>query len=180
VQINPGPDFHYPPPPDVETFLKGQGGGTKRLWRPICERYREFMEEQWALDTQEEEEAKVEAARKAALESLEAEKRAEKEKRRQQAEARKKAKRAAEELPRESVMTLDDDRFGPMAPSAALLTMPEQNRQVLDLGDQVQPLTPTLVSSVNVHDVPSGENFEMYAGEVDDDREIEEALLVHE
>ena len=64
VQINPGPDFDFPPPPDIDTVVANPGADikpkpdSKRTWRPACERYPEFMKEQWALDEQEEIEAK--------------------------------------------------------------------------------------------------------------------------
>ncbi|EIN07818.1 hypothetical protein PUNSTDRAFT_70408, partial [Punctularia strigosozonata HHB-11173 SS5] len=77
VRLNPGPDFEYPPPDDVDAVLaeherKRQGEGeddksqlkmdvdadikpsTQRTWRPLCERYPEYMAEQWALDDEEE------------------------------------------------------------------------------------------------------------------------------
>ncbi|KAI0259946.1 hypothetical protein BC834DRAFT_795138, partial [Gloeopeniophorella convolvens] len=55
VRLNPGPDFAFPPPPDVDALLDGapQPVAGARTWRPLCERYREFMEEQWALDQAE-------------------------------------------------------------------------------------------------------------------------------
>ncbi|KAG5652342.1 hypothetical protein H0H81_005363 [Sphagnurus paluster] len=107
VRLNPGPDFEYPPPDDVEALLDGRAPtnpevertkteeGTQRTWRPACERYPEFMAEQWALDEIEEEEARAEAARAAIHEKAEAAKKAERNKKRQQAEARKRAKVAA-------------------------------------------------------------------------------------
>ena len=64
VRINPGPDFDHPPPPDIDAVVANPTADIKpqpdseRTWRPVCERYREFMEEQWALDEQEEKEAK--------------------------------------------------------------------------------------------------------------------------
>ena len=64
MQINPGPDFDFPPPPDIDTVVANPGADikpkpdSKRTWRPACERYPEFMKEQWALDEQEEIEAK--------------------------------------------------------------------------------------------------------------------------
>ncbi|TFK88791.1 hypothetical protein K466DRAFT_598347 [Polyporus arcularius HHB13444] len=64
VQINPGPDFDFPPPPDIDAVVANPGADikpqpdSKRTWRPACERYPEFMQEQWALDEQEEIEAR--------------------------------------------------------------------------------------------------------------------------
>ncbi|KAJ7752002.1 COMPASS complex protein [Mycena metata] len=86
VRLNPGPTFDFPPPPDIDALSKEQN------WRPTCERYAEFMTEQWALDAVEEEEASSDAARAATLEKAAAEKRAQRNKKRQQTEARKRAK----------------------------------------------------------------------------------------
>ena len=64
VHLNSGPDFDYPPPADIEGILMGDpdSADTKtRTWRPLCERYTEFMAEQWALDALEENEAKTQA-----------------------------------------------------------------------------------------------------------------------
>ncbi|KAH9923949.1 uncharacterized protein BXZ73DRAFT_79349 [Epithele typhae] len=63
VSINPGPDFAFPPPPDIDAVVANPGADIKpapdseRTWRPMCERYEEFMQEQWELDDQEEAEA---------------------------------------------------------------------------------------------------------------------------
>ncbi|THH32972.1 hypothetical protein EUX98_g1209 [Antrodiella citrinella] len=64
VRINPGPDFDYPPPPDIDTLLVSAEDGNmdmkptaERTWRPLCERYPEYMSEQFALDDREETEA---------------------------------------------------------------------------------------------------------------------------
>lgn len=64
VRINPGPDFDFPPPPDIDTVLmSGESSGvdvkpnTERQWRPMSERYPEYMSEQFALDDKEETEA---------------------------------------------------------------------------------------------------------------------------
>ncbi|KZV71777.1 hypothetical protein PENSPDRAFT_650342 [Peniophora sp. CONT] len=69
VRINPGPDFAFPPPDDVDAVLNGDGEGMEvdgegegRKWRPMCERYKEFMDEQWALDDLEDEETRREIA----------------------------------------------------------------------------------------------------------------------
>ena len=64
VQINPGPDFAFPPPPDIDAVVANPAEvdikpnpDSEPTWRPVCERYGEFMQEQWALDEQEEKEA---------------------------------------------------------------------------------------------------------------------------
>jgi COMPASS component BRE2 len=96
VRMNPGPNFEFPPPPDIETVLSGADDWESKemTWRPIRERYPEFMAEQWALDEEDEQQAQVELAEKTATDKAEAQKQAHKEKRRQQAEARRKAKKA--------------------------------------------------------------------------------------
>jgi len=96
VRMNPGPNFDFPPPSAIDTVLLGANDQDSKngTWRPICERYPEFMAEQWALDEQEAKEAKSELAERAAIEKADAQKQAQKEKRRQQAEARRKAKKA--------------------------------------------------------------------------------------
>ncbi|KZT74002.1 hypothetical protein DAEQUDRAFT_748464 [Daedalea quercina L-15889] len=67
VRINPGPDFDYPPPPDIDAFLSStdpmdtdvKPSQTPRTWRPMCERYPEFIAEQKAIDDLEEQEAQT-------------------------------------------------------------------------------------------------------------------------
>jgi len=60
--INPGPDFDFPPPDNIDSLLEPQatvGDARKegRDWRPLCERYEEFYEEQTRLDDLDEMEA---------------------------------------------------------------------------------------------------------------------------
>jgi len=103
VRLNPGPDFAFPPPPDIDAMLDGDDNDGKppsetaaaatRTWRPLCERYAEFMDEQWALDRLEEEQARVEAVKRAVDMQAEAEKKLERERKRAQANAKKRAKR---------------------------------------------------------------------------------------
>jgi len=103
VRLNPGPDFAFPPPPDIDATLaardqtdgdnKPPSDTTTRTWRPLCERYSEFMEEQWALDKLEEEQARVEAVKRAVDAHAETEKKLERERKRAQANAKKRAKR---------------------------------------------------------------------------------------
>ncbi|KAH6919029.1 hypothetical protein BKA70DRAFT_1417029 [Coprinopsis sp. MPI-PUGE-AT-0042] len=120
VTLNPGPNFEFPPPRDIDAVLEGRPqpevevappasttiedatmnvgsnvpvkaepepvsldvpmdldtntvGETKppppathQLWRPVADRYPEFMQEQWKLDQIEEDEAKIEYERQAA------------------------------------------------------------------------------------------------------------------
>ncbi|KIY66294.1 hypothetical protein CYLTODRAFT_437499 [Cylindrobasidium torrendii FP15055 ss-10] len=48
VRMNPGPDFAFTPPPDIDAVVRGQPvkEDQERTWRPICERYPEYMQEQ--------------------------------------------------------------------------------------------------------------------------------------
>ncbi|KAJ6546529.1 hypothetical protein DFH09DRAFT_645776 [Mycena vulgaris] len=108
VRLNPGPTFDFPPPSDIEALLFGTVEAKEQNWRPTCDRYAEFMTEQWALDAIEEEEASSEAVRTAALEKAQEEKKAQRNKKRQQTEARKRAKIALET----SSAAADDDRAG--------------------------------------------------------------------
>ncbi|KAH9926120.1 uncharacterized protein B0H18DRAFT_1119023 [Fomitopsis serialis] len=67
VRINPGPDFDYPPPPDIDAVLASvdpmdtdvKPSHTPQTWRPMCERYLEFIAEQKAIDDLEEQEAQT-------------------------------------------------------------------------------------------------------------------------
>jgi COMPASS component BRE2 len=103
VRLNPGPDFAFPPPSDIDTVLVGgddpplpdakASNASNRTWRPLCERYAEFMEEQWELDEMEEEHARVEAALRAVNVKAETEEKIERERKRAQASAKKRAKR---------------------------------------------------------------------------------------
>ena len=113
VHLNPGPDFAFPPPPDIDAILvtsdndndndnnddddkkppAATATSTRRTWRPLCERYAEFMEEQRALDRLEEEQARVEAVQRAVNVQAEAEKKLERERKRAQANAKKRTKR---------------------------------------------------------------------------------------
>ncbi|GAA5819939.1 hypothetical protein JCM11251_005419 [Rhodosporidiobolus azoricus] len=68
--INPGPDFAFPPPEDLDAVLEAsphppRAGNPalehlekeKTQWRPLCERYEEFVAEQARLDDLDEQEA---------------------------------------------------------------------------------------------------------------------------
>lgn len=64
VRINPGPTFEFPPPPNIDAILSASNpqdvdvkplpSDASRTWRPICERYPEFIAEQKELDALEE------------------------------------------------------------------------------------------------------------------------------
>lgn len=68
VRINPGPGFEFPPPPDIDSVLstmaapdgdiKPPSPDAPRTWRPMCERYPEYVAEQRELDDREEAEAR--------------------------------------------------------------------------------------------------------------------------
>ncbi|GAA5850560.1 hypothetical protein JCM8547_001914 [Rhodosporidiobolus lusitaniae] len=64
VTINAGPEFAFPPPEDIEGALRASphppSAGSKQLdqrWRPLCERYPEYVREQARLDDLDEQEA---------------------------------------------------------------------------------------------------------------------------
>lgn len=162
VRLNPGPDFEFPPPPDIDAFLGGTStAGTERKWRPTCERYSEFMAEQWALDAVEEDEARMEAGRAAEAEKVEAVKKEERDKKRQQAEARKRAKLAAADKQQRSTPTIDEDR------SLSLLNglgQPSPLRYGTTYGDGEEfpdgshSPAPTFVSTGEVQGAQSGYN----------------------
>lgn len=140
VCINPGPDFEYPPPPDIDALLDGRdpfappasnpeikletSGGNRsqmdtdpdldvkptKTWRPACERYAEFMREQWELDEFEEEEARSDLTRWQENNKREEEKAEQRKKKRREADAKRKAKKAAEtDVKKREVSLLKED-----------------------------------------------------------------------
>ncbi|KAF8120070.1 hypothetical protein EV363DRAFT_1376110 [Boletus edulis] len=165
---------------------------SQHTWRPMCERYPEFMQGQWDLDAREEEEAKVEAALWAEKEKAELAKKTQKELRRQQNAAKKRAREAelrgasvhAASPLRETSIAEDgstaviDDRFGPSVSSLLTPILPASE----DI-DQAHSPAPTATSSVDYHHVPdteSGYNSEALEGmgegdvEQEGDMEIED------
>jgi len=70
VRANVGPDFDFDPGDDIDRILgltpevkvEGEPSTSGRKWRPLCERYKEFMEEQWELDALEEADVAAKAA----------------------------------------------------------------------------------------------------------------------
>lgn len=70
VKANVGPNFDFDPGDDIDRILgltpevkvEGEASTSDRKWRPLCERYKEFMEEQWELDALEEAEVSAKAA----------------------------------------------------------------------------------------------------------------------
>ncbi|PPQ73893.1 hypothetical protein CVT26_011725 [Gymnopilus dilepis] len=142
-QIDPTSQEAIPPtPPAPEP--------PKRTWRPACERYPEFMQEEWDFDALEEEEAKVELAKYAAAEKAEEEKRKQREKKRQQAEARRKAKKEAAlaqqvadaaSLEEERARTLERERFASLpAPPPGTLYGPGGHFPVVQPQPSPSPL----------------------------------------
>ena len=134
VRINPGPEFEYPPPPDINSFLDKQANPLTRMeeeeepsgslptqeqdkkqWRPTWERYPEFMQEEWAMDALEEEQAKSDAMKQATADKVQDDKRKQKEKRKAQADARRKQRKTAAVVTEQTIAsaTSEDDRFGP-------------------------------------------------------------------
>jgi COMPASS component BRE2 len=161
VRLNPGPNFDCPPPPDIDAILTGVEGSSDQTWRPMSERYAEYMTEQWALDAEEEEAARVESVRKAALEKAEAERKAQRNKKRQQMEARKRAKKTEGEP---STVALDDNRVG--STTSVLISglgQPSPLRHGMAYnGDGFEARdhspAPTITSSGDVHGLLSGYN----------------------
>ncbi|PVG00216.1 hypothetical protein CPB86DRAFT_670312, partial [Serendipita vermifera] len=51
VKINAGPDFKYPPPANIDNVLEGgSGDAPERNWKPLHDRYEQFVTEMFALD----------------------------------------------------------------------------------------------------------------------------------
>ncbi|KAG6885132.1 hypothetical protein C0993_005598 [Termitomyces sp. T159_Od127] len=174
VRINPGPHFEFPPPNDIDALLDGTvGTASERTWRPACERYAEFMAEQWALDAVEEEEAKADALRAAAHEKAEAAKKAEREKKKHAAEARKRAKLAAaataeaQQGLRGTPGAADDERSTPGLSALAGLGQPSPLRHgttydghAFESVENVFSPAPTPASTGEVQGGQSGYNSE--------------------
>ena len=52
IRINAGPDFVFPPPPDIDALIEGRledAQNGARTWRPTSERYNEYIAEMMAL-----------------------------------------------------------------------------------------------------------------------------------
>ncbi|KAG6831192.1 hypothetical protein H0H92_012332 [Tricholoma furcatifolium] len=179
VRINPGPDFDFPPPNDIDALLDGRPptsseGDEKaeRTWRPACERYSEFMREQWALDEVEEKEAREEAVRLESQEKAEAAKKAEKDKKKQRAEARKRAKLAAAELQQQRIpgtpSSVDEERLTPGLSTLTGLGQPSPLRHGMTYFDyedgsatNTHSPAPTFASNGEFQGEQSGYNSEM-------------------
>lgn len=93
IHMNPGPDFLFPPPPDIDALLSSSPSSSQeRTWKPMSERYSEFMAQQWALDAKEEAEYKAETERNEVHDAQEEKKRAQKERKRKTEAARRRRK----------------------------------------------------------------------------------------
>ncbi|TFK72176.1 hypothetical protein BDN72DRAFT_887324 [Pluteus cervinus] len=143
VRLNSGPDFDYPPPPDIDALLDGDEEKLaqvkqERTWRPISERYSEFMREQWDYDAVEEEEARAELLANPILEPIETEKKTQKSRKRTTgtpAEPRNKKSR----------------KTGPS--NLATSSTPAPDEQLLDHGER------TSVDRVSVTPGPNDERY---------------------
>ncbi|KAJ7582844.1 COMPASS complex protein [Mycena floridula] len=195
VQLNSGPDFEFSPPNDIdELLLSGTSTSSTRTWRPVSERYPEFMQEQWDLDKEEEEVAKADLARRVAAEKVEAEKKAQRAKKKQQADAKKRAKIASETPP---PAPLNDDRL--TIPSTAHnpsmgQPSPLRNATAYDFDAAAEPMgQPSPLRNSAAYDFPevadsvppmdsSGYDLEEGAGSDEDravDDMISESLSLH-
>jgi COMPASS component BRE2 len=118
--MNPGPDFDFPPPSDIDALLDQTevADTNDRNWRPICERYQEFMEGQWILDKVEEQEALAGAAEREEKEQADNEKKEQRAKKRKQAETKRKGKKAAKDpTPLPAPLAAEEMRLGSYGPS---------------------------------------------------------------
>lgn len=166
VLLNSGPDFDFPPPSDIDAFLDGKIEHTKqeRTWRPLCERYSEFMAEQWELDAKEELEAQgesmlpmVNASEIEAKAALRREKKriSEQKRRAKKAEEAGRTKAKRQKVPDTvSDAPQQNERFSPTAPSLLEELLDDLSH------DQRQSLTPTMGSSVEpeIRGIVSGWN----------------------
>jgi COMPASS component BRE2 len=189
VYFNPGPDFEYPPPADIDALLTSSEPQSERTWRPIIERYPDFMAEQWALDKEEEAAARVAATARAAQQEANTQKEARNEKRRAQAAARRKAKKDAAAVvavshvpikvepspstssssvpPPLSLFSGITSSEGPQGfPSAAMLDVPRQGSSTPAIDSPFPSsafpsngLRQSSVSSVDMHDIGPASGF---------------------
>ncbi|KAF9477382.1 hypothetical protein BDN70DRAFT_995013 [Pholiota conissans] len=247
VHLNPGPDFDFPPPPDIDALLDGRPAeisitsvdlpspvpsaslndidkkpplGTsdpshtapietandatappaevkpQRTWLPACERYSQFMQEEWAFDATEEEEAKAELEKMAAADKIEEDKRKQREKKRQQAEARRtaenrrraeeKAKKAAEARAARLGGSELELAITPSASASPYPTFPPERNQpspsplrhstAFELEGSIEyenSPAPTYVSCDERRGVQSGYTSENHENDMDVDHDIE-------
>ncbi|EGN95459.1 hypothetical protein SERLA73DRAFT_112997 [Serpula lacrymans var. lacrymans S7.3] len=196
VRINPGPDFDFTPPPNVDPLLDAETEEVEidpteeRTWRPICERYPEFMAEQWAIDAIEEEEAKVEAAQIAVVDKVEADKRVQREKKRLQSNARKRAKKAVDEAMHTPVelsaaptaVVVDDRLVPPVVAPGGIRDMgspPQISVSATTFGRSIEMShspAPTPASSADVYGAQSGYDSENAGAPVEGDEVMEDPI----
>jgi len=173
VRINPGPDFDFPPPPDIDSVLSGvevdgdvkpslEEGG--RTWRPICERYPEYMGEQFALDEREESGAQK---HQQASENKQTSDAAKLEKHREKRRAQAAARKAKQKKDKEEVLDIhsrEDKRrkleeigavgdLSQLKPSrlSYVEAMTPDFASMSPALDQAHSPAPTVASSVDVH-----------------------------
>jgi COMPASS component BRE2 len=145
IRINTGPEFAFPPPPDIDALVEGRLDDAQngaRTWRPMSERYDEYIAEMMALDDLEEQQARENTAR-ANEKSEIAEYDAEDEKIRLQRERRRERDRAR----REAQRVQKKGGTGPKATIAAAIKADP---------DRAQSGTPAPVGGKSAHSrVPS-------------------------
>ncbi|PCH38462.1 hypothetical protein WOLCODRAFT_97180 [Wolfiporia cocos MD-104 SS10] len=163
IRINPGPDFDFPPPPDIDAVLSSADGqdvkpqpeDAPRTWRPMCERYPEFIAEQKELDATEEAEAQNALKHNEIEAQSQADKaEAHRAKRRAQAAARRerKAKQAREDAEAQKRRKLDENTAlqATAAEGATPMTSPMPDFSPHPPYGAYSP-APTVASSVDVH-----------------------------
>lgn len=168
VRLNSGPNFEFAPPPDIDATLDGLPiDNAPQTWRPACDRYAEFMAEQWALDKTEEEEAKAEQLKNAVQENIESEKKIQRAKKKTQADSRKRPKKGHVER---SVSVAEEMRpSSPANPSPLRQSTayepqpsPENRDELMQIPDQVPQeytapdyLSPTQNDHMHMPHLPS-------------------------
>jgi COMPASS component BRE2 len=167
IHMNPGPNFAFPPPPDVDALLSSSPPSSQQCtWRPMSERYPEFMAQQWALDVKEEAEYKAEIERNKVFEEQEEKKRIQKERKRKTDAARR--KRKAEEKRAATVVavapgstpipdtsaTLAVSSVSPFAPSIAPSATVDMNMENVLLASAGFAVTRTPTPNPVKHEQP--------------------------
>ncbi|KAI0637390.1 hypothetical protein C8Q77DRAFT_1216117 [Trametes polyzona] len=133
VRINPGPNFDIPPPPDIDAVVANPSEvdvkpqpDAKPTWRPMCERYSEYMAEQWALDELEEKEARKAQRPDADEEQTQQEKKDQRNaKRRAQAAARRERKAAQHDGAHPDTTAPKKSKLSSEWPSPAMYSRPD-------------------------------------------------------
>ncbi|KAI0831739.1 hypothetical protein BC628DRAFT_1415249 [Trametes gibbosa] len=167
VRINPGPEFDIPPPPDIDAVVANPGEvdikpqpDVQPTWRPMCERYSEYMSEQWALDELEEKEALKTHKPETDNDDVVQEKRDQRNaKRRAQAAARRERKIAAQHHEREADAAPKKSKLSSGWPAARdevdygpPMLIPSPGRATPDVredSERVPSPAPTVASSID-------------------------------